>query len=104
LSQPEPAQFGELWQAEALALSMALIEAGRFSAAEWAEHLGGAIRRAQASGDPDDGSTYYGHVLEALERLLLEKSLVTGDLLAHRKEAWRAAFARTPHGRPVTLE
>lgn len=83
---------------------MALIQAGRFSSAEWAQYLGAAINRAQASGDPDDGSTYYTHVLDALEHLVLEKSLSTDDLLAARKEAWRAAFARTPHGKPVTLD
>jgi nitrile hydratase accessory protein len=83
---------------------MALIEEGRFSAAEWADSLSVAIRRAQAEGDPDDGSTYYNHVLEALERLVLDKLPLSVDLLVRRKQAWRAAFASTPHGRPVTLD
>jgi nitrile hydratase accessory protein len=104
LSPPDGPRFEEPWQAEALALAVALQQAGYFSASEWAAALGAAIRRAQAAGDPDDGSTYYGHVLDALEQLVLEKSLSTGSLLAARKEAWRAAFARTPHGKPVTLE
>ena len=60
---------------------MALIEEGRFSAAEWADSLSVAIRRAQAEGDPDDGSTYYNHVLEALERLVLDKLPLSVDLL-----------------------
>jgi nitrile hydratase accessory protein len=104
LNQPERPQFDEPWQAEALAMAMALQRAGCFSAAEWAEALGAAIARAQAAGDPDDGSTYYTHVLDALERLVFEKSLSTPDLVAARKEAWRVAFARTPHGQPVTLD
>jgi len=110
LSRPESPQSGETrqfdepWQAEALALAAALQQAGRFSAAEWAEALGAAIARAQAAGDPDDGSTYYAHVLDALERLVFEKSLSTRDLLAARKEAWRAAYASTPHGKPVRLD
>jgi hypothetical protein len=83
---------------------MALIEEGRFSAAEWADSLGAAIRHAQAEGDPDDGSTYYNHVLEALENLVLAKLPLSADLLARRMQAWRAAFASTPHGRPVTLD
>src|SRR5579862_9018281 len=58
----EPRHFDEPWQAEVLALSAALQQAGRFSAAEWAAALGAAIARAQAAGDPDDGSTYYAHV------------------------------------------
>jgi nitrile hydratase accessory protein len=104
LIPPDTPQFEEPWQAEVLALAVALQQTGCFSAAEWAEALGAAISRAQAAGDPDDGSTYYSHVLDALERLVMERSLLTGDLLAARKEAWRAAFARTPHGKPVTLD
>jgi len=104
LSQPETPQFEEPWQAEALALAVAMQQAGCFTAAEWAEALGAAIARAQASGDPDEGTTYYAHVLDALERLVFEKSFSTRDSIAARKEAWRAAFARTPHGQPVTLD
>lgn len=100
----EPRQFEEPWQAEVLALSAALQQAGRFSAAEWATALGAAIARAQAAGDPDDGSTYYAHVLDALERLVFEKSLSTRDLLAARKEAWHTAYVNTPHGQPVRLD
>jgi nitrile hydratase accessory protein len=100
----ESRQFDEPWQVQALALATALQAAGRFSAKEWATALAAAIARAQAAGDPDDGSTYYAHVLDALEHLVFEKSLATRDLLAARKEAWRAAFANTPHGRPVTLD
>ena len=83
---------------------MALMEAGCFSPAEWAASLGAAIKRAQAAGDRDDGSTYYTQVLHALEQLLFQRSIVTQDVLAARKEAWRAAYARTPHGQPVLLD
>jgi hypothetical protein len=86
-----------------LALSAALIQAGRISSSEWADALGSAIKRAQAAGDPDDGSTYYQHVLNALEAMALEKALTTHEALAARKEAWRAAYASTPHGQPVHL-
>ena len=101
---PEPPQFDEPWQAEALALSMALVKAGRCSSSEWAAILGAAIRRAQAAGDRDDGSSYYDHVLNALEQLVLRKSLATPQALAARKAAWRAAYVRTPHGQPVLLD
>ena len=104
MSQSEPRQFHEPWQAEALALATALQQAGRFTAAEWAASLGAAISRAQAAGDPDDGSTYYDHVLEALEQLVLDKAIATRDRLAARKEAWRSAYATTPHGQPVVLD
>jgi len=83
---------------------MALVQAGHFSSAEWAASLGAAIKRAQAAGDRDDGSSYYSHVLSALEHLVLEKSLATPGALVARKEAWREAYARTPHGQPVLLD
>ena len=95
--------FAEPWEAQALALAIALQQAGCFSASEWAEALGTAIRRAQAAGDPDDGSTYYHHVLAALEQLVQEKNIASTDLLAARKAAWIAAYERTPHGKPVEL-
>ena len=104
MTQPEPLHFDEPWQAEALALSMALVQAGRFSSAEWAASLGAAIKEAQAAGDRDDGSSYYAHVLNALERLVVEKAMATPDALAARKEAWRVAYAKTPHGQPVLLD
>jgi nitrile hydratase accessory protein len=95
--------FAEPWEAQALALAIALQQAGCFSAAEWADALGAAIKRAQAAGDPDDGSTYYHHVLAALEHLVREKNIATADLLAARKQAWIEAYERTPHGKPVEL-
>ena len=103
MNRAEPRRFEEPWQAEALAVSAALIQAGRISSSEWADTLGLAIKRAQAAGDPDDGSTYYQHVLNALEALVLEKAVTTRDALAARKQAWRSAYANTPHGRPVQL-
>ena len=103
MSQHEARAFQEPWQAQALALAASLQQAGCFTAAEWAASLGAAIKRAQAAGDPDDGSTYYHHVLEALESLVLDKAIATPDRLAARKEAWRSAFATTPHGQPVAL-
>jgi len=104
LSRPDEPQFAEPWQAQAMAMASLLQQAGCFTAVEWAEALGAQIKRAQASGDPDDGSTYYHHVLGALETLMVEKSISTRELLAARKEAWAAAYGRTPHGRPVTLD
>jgi len=95
--------FAEPWQAQALGLSLALQRAGHFRAGEWAAALGAAIKAAQAAGDADDGSTYYLHVLAALESLVVEKRLSSRDLLAARKAAWTLAYNRTPHGEPVRL-
>ena len=104
MSPPDaPVPFEEPWQAEALALSIALQESGRISAAEWSDTLGDEIERARAQGDPADGTTYYAHVVAALERLVREKGLLGGDALAARKRDWEEAYHRTPHGRPVVL-
>ncbi len=93
----------EPWQAQALATAFSLQEAGVITAAEWSNALGAAIRRAQAAGDPDEGESYYNHVLDALETLLREKGLIEARELSKRKAEWEEAYRRTPHGEPVNL-
>jgi nitrile hydratase accessory protein len=95
--------FAEPWQAQAMAIVARLQEAGAIGAAEWSNALGTAIRAAQTAGDPDDGSTYYHHVLAALETLVAAKGLAARTELAAMKTAWTEAYAATPHGQPVTL-
>ena len=99
MAQPD---FEEPWQAEALALAMALIDTGRISKAEWAQELGRALEHVDL-GSLDDGSHYYDHVLEALEILAIGKSLTTDQALSDRKAAWIKAYATTPHGQPIVL-
>lgn len=101
LKRAEGPLFAEAWEAQALALAAVLRDAGAFSATEWAEALGAAIRVAQAAGDPDDGTTYYAHVLAALEGLVVAKGLADEALLGRVKGAWIAAHEATPHGQPV---
>jgi nitrile hydratase accessory protein len=96
--------FQEPWQAQVLATVFGLQEAGIFTATEWSEALGEAIKRAQACGDPDEGDTYYNHVLDALERLMHEKNLVPARELEGRKLRWRRAYLNTVHGQPVVLD
>ncbi|MEN9627833.1 MAG: hypothetical protein RJA10_1060 [Pseudomonadota bacterium] len=95
--------FTAPWQAQAFALALALHERGAFTWAEWAAALTGAIRRAQAAGDPDTGDTYYQHWLDALERLVIAKGLADPDRLHALEHAWEAAAERTPHGLPIEL-
>ena len=95
--------FAEPWEATAQALAQIVVEGGHVTPAEWAEALGTAIKTAQAEGDPDDGTTYYRHVLAALESLLVNKGIVEGSDLVARRDAWRHAYESTPHGQPVTL-
>jgi len=96
--------FAEPWQAQAFALTLNLHEAGHFTWSEWAQTLSAEIEAARARGDPDLGDTYYHHWLAALERLVAEKGLVSGDDLGACKAAWKQAYLHTPHGQPVTLD
>lgn len=102
-SGPHDAGFAEPWQAEALALSIALQESSLLSPAEWSNTLGEEIEKARATGDPADGTTYYKHVVAALERLVAEKGLLTTAAIDQRRHDWEEAYRHTPHGRPVVL-
>jgi nitrile hydratase accessory protein len=95
--------FKEPWEAEAFAMALALFDRGLFTWGEWAAALGEEIKRAQAAGDPDTGSTYYHHWLATLERIVTEKQLATPDLLERTHHAWAHAAHRTPHGTPIVL-
>jgi nitrile hydratase accessory protein len=76
-----------------------LHEGGAFTWGEWAQALS-----VELAGDPgDDGSRYYDHWVAALEGLVAGRNLAGPDELAARKDAWKAAYLRTPHGKPVEL-
>ncbi len=96
---PRGKAFAEPWHAQVLANAHALVRAGAFSADDWAQALGTALKRAENAGEPDTEETYYLAALEALENLgpLEEKDL------SDRKKDWEAAYRRTPHGKPVNL-
>jgi nitrile hydratase accessory protein len=95
--------FREPWEAEVFAMALVLNERGVFSWSEWAATLGEEIKRAQASGDPDTGETYYHHWLAALERIVTAKGLTNVAMLKRYHAAWDAAADRTPHGKPIEL-
>jgi nitrile hydratase accessory protein len=96
--------FREPWEAQAFAMTLALHERGVFTWAEWTAALGAEIRRAQGAGDSGTGETYYLHWLAALERLVAEKGVTSGETLARTKRAWEHACERTPHGKPIELQ
>jgi nitrile hydratase accessory protein len=101
--RPADAEFAEPWQAEALVLSIALQETGHVTPTEWSSTLSDEIEKARATGDSTDGTTYYQHVVAALERLVAEKGLVAAAALDQRRHDWEEAYRRTPHGQPVVL-
>ena len=95
--------FADPWQAQVLAMAAHLVEAGRFTAAQWSATLAEEIRAADAAGAPDHSGTYYACALHALERLVDAQGLLTADSLQARKAAWARAYENTPHGQPVEL-
>jgi nitrile hydratase accessory protein len=95
--------FREPWEAQAFAMALALHARGVFTWHEWAAALADEIKRAQASGDPDTGETYYRHWLATLERLIATKGVTTTDTMHRYRDAWDHAADRTPHGSPIEL-
>ena len=95
--------FREPWEAQAFAMALTLHERGLFTWNEWAATLADEIKRAQASGDPDHGETYYRHWLATLERLVSAKGVASSETLHRYRDAWDRAADRTPHGSPIEL-
>ena len=95
--------FEEPWEAQAFALVLRLSEQGLFQWSEWSAALATEIRHARDTGDHDLGDTYYHYWLAALEKLLLEKSVLDSEAVKSRIEEWRRAYLKTPHGRPIEL-
>lgn len=95
--------FNAPWEAEAFAMTLALYEKGVFTWPQWADVLSSEIRRAQASGDPDLGDTYYHHWLAALERIVVEQGITSKKQLSTLYDDWNTAAMATPHGEPILL-
>lgn len=100
LAPPKPA-FDEPWQAQVLALADNMVRAGHFSATDWAEALGAALREAEIGGAPDNLETYYTAALTALERLSEDHAAISSVDRRQRRVEWEDAYRRTPHGKPV---
>ena len=98
----EPA-FDEAWQAQALAIADSLVQTGLFSAEDWSQTLGAALRQAETDGASDDQHTYYQCVLNALETLIARHSEIDRQAMQGKREDWERAYLSTPHGQPVKL-
>ncbi|MBI2150375.1 MAG: nitrile hydratase accessory protein [Acidobacteria bacterium] len=82
--------FAEPWQAQAFAVVVELIDAGKLTQKEWAARLGAALREAEERGEFDTGKRYYEHWLTALERLAVETKLTGWEDLAKERERIQA--------------
>lgn len=96
--------FAEPWQAQAFAMAVQLHAKGVFTWPQWAHALSQTIAQAGAAGDPDDGSGYYQHWVDALEHLVLAHNLGTAEQIHRFEHAWEAAAVRTPHGQPIEVQ
>lgn len=103
LTPPGPT-FDEPWQAQVLAIADTMVTNGKFTATQWAETLGAALRQAETSGAPDTAETYYTAALNALETLVDQETPIDGASLQRRKDQWARAYLATPHGSPVLLK
>lgn len=99
----EDTVFTEPWQAHAFAMTVQLHERGLFTWPQWAAALSAQIRAAQNAGEPDDGTRYYEHWLNALEALVIAQRAGTAEQIHALEDAWAAAAERTPHGQPIHL-
>ena len=95
--------FDEAWQVEAYALVQVLIETGWISSSQWAKAFGAALREAVDQGEPDSIDTYYVTLSETLQRFLVAGGRMEDAEIRQRIDDWRAAYRRTPHGKPVRL-
>ncbi len=93
--------FEAPWQAQSFAMVLALHRRGLFSWPEWTDALARQIALAEPAGD--SGDQYYHHWVAALEAIITEKKIVTGDQIASFQTAWQHAAERTRHGQPIDL-
>jgi nitrile hydratase accessory protein len=95
--------FAQEWQAQTLAMVDALITNRLIEPSSWSEAFGSALNRAHASGNLDDMDTYYAVALATLEKLMTEQCEVSEAEILSKKDDWKQAYLRTPHGLPVEL-
>ncbi|WP_223428507.1 nitrile hydratase accessory protein [Tateyamaria pelophila] len=100
---PEPL-FEAPWHAQVFALTVHLNESGRFDWPDWALRFGATLKRHGIERDLNGGDDYFVAWLETLEALLAEDGSADAGEVLQMRQAWEAAYLRTPHGAPVTLE
>ncbi|TKI02919.1 nitrile hydratase accessory protein, partial [Martelella alba] len=89
--------FGEPWQAEAFATALQLSRNGAYSWSEWVQTFSGIIRSQPQRAEESAGEAYYRQWLAALEALLREKALLSGEDVDERQALWYLAYLNTPH-------
>ena len=101
--KPDPV-FEAPWHAQVFALTVHLNEAGRFTWSDWASRFGVTLKRHGLARDLDGGADYFTAWLETLETLLSEDGSAEVQEQVDMRNAWKAAYLRTPDGAPVLLD
>ena len=97
MSAPEPGHFDEPsfdepWQAQVFALAVALNRRGLFDWGQWVRAVA-----AQPKG------AAYEDWLGALEKILVDRGVVSADGLHRLADDWQASAEATPHGQLIEL-
>jgi nitrile hydratase accessory protein len=100
---PEPV-FEAPWHAQVFAMTVHLHAQGRFAWPDWAARFGATLKRHGLARDLNGGDDYFAAWLETLETMLAEDGSADAAELRRTRAAWEAAYLRTPHGAPVTLD
>jgi nitrile hydratase accessory protein len=79
---PDEPVFQAPWEAQAFALVNHLAADGHYSWSEWTEYLVSEL--AAAEKETADVTTYYEHWLNACEKLLAAKGLLTQESIQHK--------------------
>lgn len=87
--------FGAPWEAQVFAVVVQLTEQRKLTWSEWSDRLGVQFKQAAETGEAADGSRYYEHWLQALERFMVETQLTVPEELAQT----RVSIAADDHHR-----
>jgi nitrile hydratase accessory protein len=97
--------FAEPWESRAFGLAMALNEAGAFEWEDFRQQLIARIADWESSHEPGECFSYYRCWLEALERIVVARELVTAGAvharaaeLASRPAGWDHGHDHGDHG------
>ena len=99
MSAPD-GNFDAPWQAQAFALTHALVDAGVVDWTTWTEALS---RHLHAEGAAEDGADYFVHWVAALQEILETNGIADANQIDRLAHAWEDAARATPHGTPITL-
>lgn len=95
--------FAQPWHAQVFAMAVALNEAGLLGWEEWGRRFSAHRRVSAEQGRVNGVEDYYEDWLETLQEIVTDHALTSSEAIGRYTQAWAAATARTPHGKPIKL-